>query len=113
MPPIRTARGWLVIIHGVAWPHDTMRYALGAMLLDLEDPTKLIGLTRSPILEPEMPYEREGLVPNVVFACGAIADEGQDRIRVYYGGGDTNIGLASGSLSGLIEACQQEQRSCA
>lgn len=104
-PPIRTDRGWLTIIHGVSQSCAGYRYALGAMLLDLEDPARVIGLTRSYILAPEMQYERLGSVPNVVFACGAIADEGEDRIRVYYGGADTCICLATGSLSGLVDAC--------
>jgi predicted GH43/DUF377 family glycosyl hydrolase len=107
-PPIRTEKGWLTIIHGVAQSCAGYRYALGAMLLDLEDPERIIGLTRGSILTPDTDYERTGIVPNVVFTCGAIADKNDDRIRVYYGGADTCICLASGSLSGLIEACLRD-----
>ncbi len=104
-PPIRTEKGWLVIIHGVAQSCAGYRYCLGAMLLDLENPERIIGLVRGSILSPDTEYERTGVVPNVVFACGAIADNDKDQIRVYYGAADTCICLASGSLSGLVDTC--------
>jgi len=107
-PPIRTEKGWLTIIHGVRQSCDGYRYCLGAMLLDLENPERIIGLVRGSILSPDTEYERLGVVHNVVFTCGAIADEDDDRIRVYYGAADTCIGLATGSLSGLIEACLRD-----
>jgi beta-1,4-mannooligosaccharide/beta-1,4-mannosyl-N-acetylglucosamine phosphorylase len=107
-PPIKTDKGWLVLIHGVSQSCDGHRYCLGAILLDLEDPTKLIGKTNSHILSPCEIWEQNGVVPNVVFACGAIPDYEEDRIRVYYGGADTSIGLAQGSLSELIDACLKE-----
>ncbi|MCK4401020.1 hypothetical protein KAW08_01800 [bacterium] len=62
-------------------------------------------MTKSYILAPEELYEQCGRVPNVVFPCGAIADYDKDEIRLYYGAADTCIGLATGSLSGLINAC--------
>ncbi len=107
-PPIKTSKGWLEIIHGVTTNTVHTRYSLGAILLDLEDPTKIIGKTMSPILTPDAPYEYEGQVPNAVFACGAIADEAKDEIRVYYGAADTYVGLATGSLSELVQACIDE-----
>ncbi len=106
--PIRTEKGWLTIIHGVALSCAGYRYSLGAMLLDLEDPERIIGLTRGSILSPDTEYERQGVVPNVVFTCGAIAEPDADRIRMYYGAADTCIGLATGSLSGLVEACLRD-----
>ncbi|MBN1674673.1 MAG: glycoside hydrolase family 130 protein [Kiritimatiellae bacterium] len=107
-PPIKTAAGWLVVIHGVAPSCGGHRYALGAVLLDLENPQQIVGKTYGAILEPYEPYELTGIVPNVVFTCGAIADEAADEIRVYYGCADTSVGLASGSLGELIEACRHE-----
>ena len=104
-PPLKTDRGWLTILHGVTHSCAGARYHLGAMLLDLDDPTKLLGWTNSYILAPLTLYEQNGRVQNVVFACGGIADHDQDRIRVYYGGADTCIGLATGSLSELVDAC--------
>ena len=65
---------------------------MGALLLDLKNPLKIINGTNYPILEPEMKYEKEGQVPNVVFPCGAIILKG--RLFIYYGGADKVIGLA-------------------
>lgn len=104
-PPIRTDRGWLVIIHGVWSTCAGDRYSLGAMLLDLQDPTVVLGKTEGWILTPEAPYERVGHVSNVVFSCGCIPDYASDSLRVYYGAADERICLATGSLSGLVDAC--------
>lgn len=106
-PPIKTKDGWLEIIHGVYKENREFCYSIGAMLLDLEDPSKIIGITKDCILTPNEPYEVKGMVDNVVFACGAIADEETDTIRIYYGAADTCIGLATGSLSELIDACKK------
>ncbi|MGQ9525064.1 MAG: glycoside hydrolase family 130 protein [Armatimonadota bacterium] len=88
-PPIKTDQGWLLIYHGV--DHKRV-YRLGIAMLDLKDPTKVIARQREPILEPELDWEVNGLVPNVVFSCGAV-DMGS-RYLVYYGGADTVIGVA-------------------
>ena len=89
-PPIKTGDGWLNFYHGV----DHRRiYRLGIMLLDLEDPSKVIGRSVEPILNPEMDYEKTGLVPNVVFTCGAAEIDG--RYHVYYGGADKVVGVAT------------------
>ena len=104
-PPIKTDKGWLVIIHGVAKSCAGVRYSLGALLLDLKDPSKIIGKTEEYILTPDKTYEFQGNIPNVVFSCGAIADYEEDRLRIYYGAADTCIGLATGSLSYIVDAC--------
>lgn len=104
-PPIKTEKGWLDIIHGVYSPAGGTYYYLGAMLLDLDEPWKVIGKTNSYILAPEEDYERHGNCDNTVFACGAIADSDSDRIRLYYGACDNYICLAEGSLSELVDAC--------
>ena len=106
-PPIKTKDGWLEIFHGVWRNCANDRYSLSAMLLDLEDPTKIIGKMESWILTPQADYERLGNVNNVVFACGALADEEKDEIRVYYGAADEHVCLATGSLSELIVACKK------
>ena len=85
------------------------RYLVGAVLLDLEDPSKVIGKTRSYLLAPLEWYEQTGRVPNVVFPCGAIADLEEDRLRMYYGGADTCVCLATGSISEIIDACLNEK----
>jgi predicted GH43/DUF377 family glycosyl hydrolase len=95
-PPLRTDDGWLLIYHGVGGLGTSRCYSLGSALLDLEDPTQVIARQAEPILEPELPWEIDGHVPNVVFSCGqAIIDE---DIYVYYGGADTVIGVAAMSL---------------
>ena len=104
-PPVRTEQGWLEIIHGVERNCSTARYSLGAVLLDLEDPTRIVGRMNSYLLTPETEYEHCGRVPEVVFACGAIADPRQDRLRVYYGAADTCVCLAEGVLSDIVTAC--------
>lgn len=97
-PPLRTEEGWLLIYHGV----DKNRvYRLGVALFDLEDPTRLISRPLEPILEPRERYEKEGDVPNVVFACGAV--EIGEEYYVYYGGGDKVIGLATVEKRELLD----------
>jgi beta-1,4-mannooligosaccharide/beta-1,4-mannosyl-N-acetylglucosamine phosphorylase len=107
-PPIKTEKGWLEIIHGVRIQTGGDSYYVGAVLLDLENPEKVIGKTGSYLLAPEMDYETRGVDDNVVFPCGAIADYEKDELRLYYGAADTAIGLASGSLSEIVEACIDE-----
>lgn len=104
-PPIKTDKGWLDIIHGVYQPAGGTYYYIGAMLLDLDEPWRVIGKTNSYILAPEETYERHGNCDNTVFPCGAIADYESDRIRLYYGACDNYICLATGSLSELVQAC--------
>ncbi|PTX98256.1 glycosylase [Spartobacteria bacterium LR76] len=107
-PPIRTPEGWLVIMHGVwAWQAGASHYHIGAFLLDLEEPWKVIGKTQSWLLAPEEDYETRGTANDVVFPCGALADLEADELRVYYGAADTRVGLATGSLSAVIEACRK------
>ncbi len=93
-PPIKTRDGWLLIYHGVS---SEKRYCLGAALLDWENPEKIIARQKDPILEPELNWEINGYVPNVVFSCGH-AQVGDD-LYVYYGGADTVIGVASMNLN--------------
>ena len=89
-PPIRTDLGWLVIYHGVSIENI---YRAGAALLDLDDPSKVLARTEEPILEPEMDFEKHGVVPNVVFPDGAVVRERD--LMVYYGGADKVSCVAS------------------
>jgi beta-1,2-mannobiose phosphorylase / 1,2-beta-oligomannan phosphorylase len=88
-PPIKTEDGWLLIYHGVS--QDSV-YTQGIALLDLSDPSKVLYRQTEPILEPELKWEKEGCVPNVVFSCGQIETGGS--ILIYYAGADTVIGVA-------------------
>lgn len=97
-PPIKTKEGWILFYHGVS---DDSEYRLGAALLDLNDPTIIIARSDDPILEPEMYYEKKGIVDNVVFPCGAVLIK--DKIFVYYGGADKVIGVATIKLKKLLK----------
>jgi predicted GH43/DUF377 family glycosyl hydrolase len=98
-PPIKTTTGWLVIYHGVS--RDKV-YRAGAALLDLHDPSKIIGRTKTPILEPKEPYEKFGDVNNVVFPTGACVVD-NDKLFVYYGGADRVCCLATADLNYLLD----------
>ena len=104
-PPIKTDKGWLDIIHGVFTPAGGTYYYIGAMLLDLDEPWKVIGKTNSYLMMPEEPWEQHGNCDNVIFPCGAIANYDKDQIRLYYGACDFAICLATGSLSETVDAC--------
>jgi predicted GH43/DUF377 family glycosyl hydrolase len=94
--PIETKAGWLVLSHGVG---AMRKYTMGAFLLDLNDPTKLIGRTREPILSPDQ-TEREGYVPNVVYSCGSILHH--DVLIIPYAMSDSAAAFATVNLDGLL-----------
>ncbi len=97
-PPLETEKGWLLLYHAVSDPG--FMYKVGAMLLDYDDPRRIIARTDEPILEPEKPYELEGQVPNVVFPCGAVVING--TVFLYYGGADSVVGVATSPLSTIL-----------
>ena len=99
-PPIKTKDGWLLIYQAVG-SNDESRYKIGAMLLDLKDPTKVLARTRSPILEPIAAYENEGWKAGVVYPCGAVIIN--DRLFVYYGGADMVVCVATVKLEHFLE----------
>jgi len=99
-PPIRTDYGWLLIYQAVG-ERDPGRYKIGAMLLDLKDPTRVLARSKEPILEPEVWYENEGWKSGVIYPCGALVI-GQ-RLLVYYGGADRVACLASVKLDELLD----------
>jgi len=96
-PPIKTDRGWLVIYHGVSLDRV---YRAGALLLDLEQPRKIIARTKEPILEPVMNFEKKGVVPNVVFPDGAIVLNGE--LLCYYGGADRVCCVAAAPIDEFL-----------
>jgi beta-1,2-mannobiose phosphorylase / 1,2-beta-oligomannan phosphorylase len=97
--PIKTERGWLEIYHG-ATKDD--RYCLGAVLMDLNQPWKIIARTDNPILEPEADYEVNGFFGNVVFSCGALYEE--NIVKVYYGSADTYVAYAEIHIDDILNA---------
>jgi predicted GH43/DUF377 family glycosyl hydrolase len=99
--PIKTEKGWLEIYHTVSSTCNGFIYRLKACLLDLNDPSQVIGYTKDFLLWPEHDYEMKGRVTNVVFTCNAIP-EADGSIKIYYGAADTNIGLAEGNIEEII-----------
>lgn len=96
--PIKTEHGWLEIYHA-ATPDDT--YCLGAVLLDLDDPQKVIARLEEPVMVPGVPYETDGFMKNVVFTCGATTEG--DRLTLYYGAADEVMCGAEFSISELLD----------
>lgn len=99
-PPLRTPRGWLLLYHAID-ERDPGRYKLGAMLLDLADPTKVLYRSSAPILSPDEHYENHGK-PGIVYACGAVVRDG--TLYVYYGGADKVIAVATTKLDTFLDA---------
>ncbi|MEK7501336.1 MAG: hypothetical protein AAB629_00245 [Patescibacteria group bacterium] len=97
-PPIKTKKGWLLLYHGVSW---STTYRVGAVLLDLEDPTIVKARTAIPLFEPKEEYERKGVVPNVVFPCGLVVRG--TTAYMYYGAADSVIGVATIKMSALLK----------
>jgi predicted GH43/DUF377 family glycosyl hydrolase len=103
--PIKTDHGWLTIFHGVRTQcAQHYVYQLGVCLLDLNDPSRVIGLSEEAILEPEELYELVGQTPSVVFTSGAVVED-DGEIKVYYGGADTVQCVATSTVDRLLRAC--------
>lgn len=102
--PLPVEGGWLVLYH--AMDHsDPNRYKLGGMILDQDDPTKILYRATMPLLEPNEPYENEGLKSGVLYSCGAVIKDGQ--LLVYYGGADTVICMAFADLDCVLHHIKQ------
>jgi predicted GH43/DUF377 family glycosyl hydrolase len=102
--PIKTEKGWLEIYHATCKTASTENYHLGVCMLDLEDPSKVLAAPKKFILAAQEIYECVGQVPNVVFTSGAIV-EPDGEIKIYYGGADTRMCLATARIEDLIEFC--------
>ncbi|MGF7048218.1 putative GH43/DUF377 family glycosyl hydrolase [Paenibacillus sp. DS2015] len=101
--PIKTERGWLELYHGAT---NEYRYCMGAVLLELENPTKVIARSLKPVIEPEAAYEKNGFFGDVIFSCGAIVDG--DIVRMYYGVADTSMACAELSLKEILDSLVYE-----
>lgn len=120
-PPIRTPYGWLMLFHSVdrddsrgknGWEGCWQkRYVIGAALLDLEDPSHVLGISETPIMVPETHDEVvEGFRTNVLFPCGAILEEDGKTVRIYYGASDTVVKCATAPLDKLIASCTGKRK---
>jgi len=115
-PPVKTRDGWLHVYHGVAGHFGSANiYQAGVLLLDLRDPSKVLGRSRRNLLEPREIYELTGQVPNVVFPSGMIVEEydgegfarRESRVKIYYGAADTVVGLATTTTGELLDAARE------
>ena len=113
-PPVKTRQGWLHLYHGIATHFASVSiYQVGAILLDLADPSKVLARSWNNILEPREPYELVGQVPNVVFPGGMVVERfdedgfalPESPVQVYYGAADTCVGLARTTIADLLGAC--------
>ena len=105
-PPMRTDRGWLLCYHGVRTTASGALYRAGLALLDLDDPAVVLARTDEWVFGPTAPYERSGDVPGVVFPSGWVLDPDGDSVRIYYGGADSVVGVATTSLIGMLHALE-------
>lgn len=101
--PIETSDGWLMIYHGVMDTCNGFVYSMGAALLDLDEPWRVLYRTNQHLLTPDADYEVSGHVPNVVFPCAALHDEPSGRLAIYYGAADTCTCVCYAHLNELIE----------
>lgn len=114
-PPVKTDKGWLTTFHAVdidrargknGWEDSWQkRYSAGIMLLDLEDPSRIVGMSPSPLLAPEAEYETEGgFRNNVIFPGGMVLEE-SGEVKIYYGAADTVECLATADVNDLVRLC--------
>jgi len=108
-PPIKTARGWLSIYHGVFSTMGGCIYRLGVALHNLEDPSQIIAVGDDWILQPEEVYEITGYVHNVVFTCGAVPEE-DGSVKIYWGGADKVICVGTANIEYLVDHCLNNSR---
>ncbi len=102
--PLKTSEGWLLLYHAID-DRDPGRYKLGAMILDADDPTKVLYRSHAPILEPDFDYENQGFKPGVVYSCGAVIKDGE--LYVYYGGGDSVVCVAMANLEKFLDSLKK------
>ncbi len=117
-PPVKTREGWLHVYHGVAGHFGSSNiYQGGVMLMDLNDPSKVIGRCRHNILEPREIWEMAGQVPNVCFPSGWVVEEFDDEgfakadseVKIYYGAADSVVGLYISTIRELLEAAREPE----
>lgn len=104
-PPIKTEYGWFMIMHGVSKKDDS--YRVGAILMDLNDPEKIIARTKEPIMEPEFDFETKGLYNGCVFPTGNVVKD--DILYVYYGAADKFVCVATCKFSELLQAMIEDK----
>ncbi|HYK08969.1 MAG TPA: hypothetical protein VEW42_05715 [Candidatus Eisenbacteria bacterium] len=105
-PPIETKDGWLLIYQSVGY-QDSSRYKIGAMMLDINHPEKVLYRTHMPIIEPVESYENDGFKAGVVYPCGAVIMK--DTLHIYYGGADTVVCAATADVNTFLREMKQNR----
>jgi len=108
-PPMKIDQGWLIIYYGIKQTSAGPLFRLGAVILDAENPTKILGRTNIPILSPREDYERIGDVSNLVFSCGAII-EPDDKVKLYYGAANSCISIGTTRVQDIVQACLESEK---
>ncbi len=108
-PPVKTAKGWLNIYHGVFPTMDGCIYRLGAALHKLDDPSQIIGVADRWILQPQDQWELIGYVHNVVFCCGAVPED-DGTLKLYWGGADNVMCAGTAIIDELVDLCLTNSR---
>lgn len=118
-PPVKTAKGWLTTFHAVdfdpsrgknGWEGSwKKRYSAGILLLDLENPRKIVGMCKDPLIAPEAVYETEGFRNDVIFPGGMILED-DGEVKIYYGAADTVECLATAQVDDLVRLCLEGKR---
>ncbi|MBR5262520.1 MAG: glycosidase, partial [Clostridia bacterium] len=101
--PIELEDGWLMFYHGVLTSCNGFTYAMGAAILDKDEPWKVLHRADCFLLAPHELYEFVGDVPNVVFPCAALADSESGKIAIYYGAADTSVALAFTTVDEVVD----------
>jgi len=107
--PIKTPDGWLNIFHGVFPTMDGSVYRLGVALHDLANPARVLGVADDWIVSPEDSWELTGYVHNVVFSCGAVAED-DGTLKIYWGGADTVMCVGTARIADLVRLCLDKPR---
>jgi predicted GH43/DUF377 family glycosyl hydrolase len=107
--PIRTSDGWLHLFHGVFPTMDGSVYRLGVALHDIADPATVLGVADDWILSPEDSWELTGYVHNVVFSCGAVAED-DGTLKIYWGAADTVMCVGTARIADLVQLCRDKPR---
>jgi len=105
--PIETEDGWLMLYHGVGNSCNGYVYSMGGVILDRDDPSKVLHRGKEHLLSPETDYESVGFVPNVFFPCAALCDSETGRLAVYYGAADTVTAVAFGYLDEIMQRIRE------
>ena len=104
--PLKTKYGWLIFYHALE-KNDFGKYKIGAMILDLNDPTQIIARANKPVLEPDANYENNGYKPGIVYASGAVVKD--DNLLVYYGGSDSYVCVAYANFEEFLDSLIKQQ----